>query len=191
MGIDVSWLSQAGKRTKDNRGIAEASREFVLPKAILTKVEGELVEGEFLIATDGFWTELSPSEQVRFMDRQHIPMAAEGDDRSLLQFRFTDSTQDGDIRIQPDNFYVRRRRAAALVNAKGSPRASAAKFTVRKVLISTKSTPHRMVFVGINPLVISASVYNLVAMLTAIIVEHGANQAAFRHGIFARFICNC
>jgi serine/threonine protein phosphatase PrpC len=78
------------------------AREFLLPEAILTKVEGE-----FLIATDGFWAELSPSEQVRFMDGQNMPMAAEGDDRSVLQFHFTDSEQNAKISVQPDNFYVR------------------------------------------------------------------------------------
>jgi serine/threonine protein phosphatase PrpC len=80
------------------------ARDFLLPEAILTKIDGEL-----LIATDGFWAELSPSEQARFMDGHAIPMAAEGDDRSLLQFRFADSTQDGDIRSQQKNFYVKRR----------------------------------------------------------------------------------
>ncbi|UPT92158.1 hypothetical protein HAP41_0000048740 (plasmid) [Bradyrhizobium barranii subsp. apii] len=32
---------------------------------------------------------------------------AGGDDRSLLQFRFTESPQDGDMRAQSEKFYVR------------------------------------------------------------------------------------
>jgi serine/threonine protein phosphatase PrpC len=79
------------------------AREFMVPEAILSKAQGE-----FLIATDGFWAELSPSEQAHFMDGEKVPMTADGDDRSLLRFRFADTAQDGDIRIPPDNFYVRR-----------------------------------------------------------------------------------
>jgi serine/threonine protein phosphatase PrpC len=79
------------------------AREFMLPEVILTKIEGD-----FLIATDGFWAELSPSDQVRFMDGRDIPMTAEGDDRSLLQIRVADRTLDGNIRMPLDNFYVRR-----------------------------------------------------------------------------------
>ncbi|GEC57900.1 hypothetical protein BEL01nite_69430 [Bradyrhizobium elkanii] len=74
----------------------------MLPEAMMPKGEGEL-----LIATDGFWADLGPGEQIRFMDEQDVPVAAEGDDRSLLQFRLTGSPRDSDIRGHHDNFYVR------------------------------------------------------------------------------------
>lgn len=87
------------------------AREFMLPDAIATKVDGELV-----VSTDGFWAELSSSDQLRFMEGQDIPMTVGGDDRSVLRIRLLDGTRDSDVRCvqeTPDNLYVKRTSQAA------------------------------------------------------------------------------
>jgi serine/threonine protein phosphatase PrpC len=65
------------------------AREFMAPQVLALSGERELV-----IATDGFWAELSPQDQVRFMAGADIATASFGDDRSFVQAWFADGPQD-------------------------------------------------------------------------------------------------
>lgn len=79
------------------------SREFIAPDI------GEVEIGkELLLATDGFWADLQPEDQLRFID-DDISMPENGDDRSVLRIKRSDAfearcvhTRDGTA----DNFYV-------------------------------------------------------------------------------------
>jgi serine/threonine protein phosphatase PrpC len=80
-------------------------KEFMLPDAFATKADGELV-----VATDGFWAELGSRDQVRLIEGHDIPMAAEGDDRSVLRVRL-DGNQASEVQSIPkasENLYVKR-----------------------------------------------------------------------------------
>lgn len=84
------------------------AREFLPPDAIEMKVtDGSLL----LIATDGFWAELSALDQNRFIGGQDIPMPPEGDDRSLLSIRRVDGKPHNiahDPEAEVANLYVKR-----------------------------------------------------------------------------------
>lgn len=64
---------------------------------------------DLILATDGFWADLSVDDQIRFMQDGVLPGAASGDDCSLLIIG-SDSGPDGPA-ILPmdadDAFYVR------------------------------------------------------------------------------------
>lgn len=73
------------------------AREFMRPE--VTKIAA--LE-EFIVATDGFWAELSPSDQSRFMAGHEIPMTSDGDDRSVIRIRMVKGAGKVDIRCGHD-----------------------------------------------------------------------------------------
>jgi serine/threonine protein phosphatase PrpC len=81
-------------------------REFMHPDVFATKADGE-----FVVATDGFWADLSSSDQIRFIERHDTPADAEGDDRSVLRIRPLGASEDNQVRSvceTPNNLYVKR-----------------------------------------------------------------------------------
>ncbi|MER8438316.1 protein phosphatase 2C domain-containing protein [Mesorhizobium sp. M1312] len=80
------------------------AREFMPPDAIEVKVSRELV-----IATDGFWAELSSGDQALFLNGGDVPMGANGDDRSILRLLPLESAGEGHVQFlrETDNLYAR------------------------------------------------------------------------------------
>lgn len=79
-------------------------REFMLPDHAALNAGREIV-----VATDGFWADISAEDQIRFLEGQSIPMPADGDDRSALWLRFIDTAPG--IRVhragaETEDFYV-------------------------------------------------------------------------------------
>lgn len=80
------------------------AREFMRPE--VTEVGAAI---EFIAATDGFWAELSPSDQALFMAGSDIPMIADGDDRSVIRVQIIDGAGTVDARCTEDassNLYI-------------------------------------------------------------------------------------
>jgi PPM family protein phosphatase len=82
------------------------AREFMPPDVSEFKIE---VDGSLVVATDGFWAELSAEDQTRFMQGHDVPMTDDGDDRSCFQIQCRD---EPGIKIQFDekmiaNLYIR------------------------------------------------------------------------------------
>lgn len=77
------------------------SKEFLPPDVLTLKIDSEHV-----MATDGFWAELSSGEQTRFIQREQVAMSADGDDRSVLRVRVLDGAVPK-IPEPSDNFYVK------------------------------------------------------------------------------------
>ncbi|MUT27051.1 MULTISPECIES: protein phosphatase 2C domain-containing protein [Mesorhizobium] len=80
------------------------AREFMPPASIEMKFDQELV-----IATDGFWAELGRGEQVSFLAGSDVPIAATGDDRSVLHLRPLEGDGKGDVQSigGSSNLYLR------------------------------------------------------------------------------------
>jgi serine/threonine protein phosphatase PrpC len=84
------------------------AREFMPPEATEIKAEPA---SSFIAATDGFWAELNAEEQTKFMQGNKLPMADEGDDRSILHIRRLDGDPSAKIRFGEDaseNLYIKR-----------------------------------------------------------------------------------
>jgi len=82
------------------------AREFMCPDVFATTFGGESV-----VATDGFWADLSSSNQIRFIEGHDTPVDAEGDDRSVLRVRPLGASEDSQVRSvdeMSNNLYVRR-----------------------------------------------------------------------------------
>lgn len=81
------------------------AREFMQPEV----TEIGAVQ-EFIVATDGFWAELSQPDQSRFMVGHDIPMTADGDDRSVIRVQMVKGAGKVDIRCGHDasgNLYTK------------------------------------------------------------------------------------
>ena len=82
-------------------------REFMAPDVVALHGEREIV-----VATDGFWADLSAEDQIRFLEGQSIPMPADGDDRGALWLRFIDTVPEILVRrvgADADDLYVKAR----------------------------------------------------------------------------------
>jgi serine/threonine protein phosphatase PrpC len=81
------------------------AKEFMRPE--VTEIAAA---DEFIVATDGFWAGLSPSDQCRFMAGHDIPMTADGDDRSIIRVRRAKGAGKIDVQCGQDasgNLYIR------------------------------------------------------------------------------------
>ncbi|KAA3497920.1 hypothetical protein DXM27_24545 [Rhizobium rhizogenes] len=63
------------------------SREYMTPEIL----ETDSVPGVYLISTDGFWAELSESEQLAVIDGREVVANGEHDDCSVLKLAITDA----------------------------------------------------------------------------------------------------
>lgn len=82
------------------------AREFMLPDAMEMKVEEDSV---LVVATDGFWAELSASQQAEFIDGHEVHTPAELDDRSVLCIRLRNNTEVtgvSGVQTETGNLYV-------------------------------------------------------------------------------------
>ncbi|MBO4227829.1 hypothetical protein [Bradyrhizobium neotropicale] len=103
----VPVATLAGLTTRHRLTRSFRAREFMPPDAMELNIEKELV-----IATDGFWAELSTQDQARFLEGQNVPIPTDGDDRSALRIRLHDTAPDSRIRYDEksaDGFYAKKR----------------------------------------------------------------------------------
>jgi serine/threonine protein phosphatase PrpC len=80
------------------------AREFMVPDVMEMEFDTELV-----MATDGFWAELSGEDQHVLLGGGAVALAAQGDDRSVLRLRASDSVGSGRVQaaLEQENIYVR------------------------------------------------------------------------------------
>lgn len=82
-------------------------REFMAPDVVALNGGREII-----VATDGFWADLSAEDQNRFLEGQSIPIPAAGDDCSALWLRVIDAAPEILVRgakAETDDFYVKAR----------------------------------------------------------------------------------
>lgn len=120
----IAWLSQphtlasvtgentvaeiAGLAARHRLTRSFRAREFRRPDALELVIEED---STLVIATDGFWAELSTAEQDRFRDGEDMPMDTERDDRSILCIRLRDGMAEtivSDLQPKTDNLYLNR-----------------------------------------------------------------------------------
>lgn len=97
----------AGLTTRHRLTRSFRAREFMAPDAAELSFEKEIV-----LATDGFWADLSTQDQARFLEGQSVPMPIDGDDRSALRIRLLDTARDSRVRYDEksaDGFYTKTR----------------------------------------------------------------------------------
>lgn len=105
LGADVSIAAIAGQAARHRLTRSFRVREFLVPDVATLNAEGVIV-----VATDGFWADLSAGDQIRFLKGQSIPMPADGDDCSALWLRVIDAVPEILVRgaeAETDDFYVR------------------------------------------------------------------------------------
>jgi serine/threonine protein phosphatase PrpC len=118
---EIRWLTQphtlanatehvpvttlAGLATRHRLTRSFRTREFLPPDAVELNIEKDLV-----IATDGFWAELSKKDQALFLEGQSLPTPIDGDDRSVLRIRLCDASQDTYVQCDErstESFYAK------------------------------------------------------------------------------------
>lgn len=118
---EITWLTQphtlanatehvpvatiAGLAARHRLTRSFRTREFLPPDAVELNIEKELV-----LATDGFWADLSKQDQALFLDGQSLTAAINGDDRSVLRIRLCDAEQDAYVRCDErsnESFYAK------------------------------------------------------------------------------------
>lgn len=81
------------------------AREFMRPETARLQLDQQLI-----VATDGFWADLSPEEQLSFLGRGNSKQAVAGDDCSALEILITGAPHGTVATPQPqDTLHVRRR----------------------------------------------------------------------------------
>lgn len=79
-------------------------REFLRPDVSEVTLDGE---HNIILATDGFWAELDPNEQSRFLTGDDLPVKDDGDDCSVLEICKLAGMQDSTISGQTsENLYI-------------------------------------------------------------------------------------
>lgn len=118
---EVNWLTRPHTLANVFEDVPTATLAFLPARHRLTRSFrlsafmapdiGEVgAEEELLIATDGFWADLNPQDQIRFLEGQDLPTPTSGDDRSLLRIWLTGEAPGERIKLTGDeNIYVRDR----------------------------------------------------------------------------------
>jgi len=107
IGADVPIAAIAGQAARHRLTRSFRVREFMAPDAVALHGGREII-----VATDGFWADLSAEDHSRFLESQNIPMPIDGDDRSALRLRVIDTAPEILVRSEgadPDEFYVKAR----------------------------------------------------------------------------------
>lgn len=104
--IPVAALAGLPARHKVTRSFR--ARAFMAPEAFQTCIAPRLI-----LASDGFWADLSTDNQLSFLDGADLALADDGDDRSVLQITVTDTPHHIEQQGEADSLlYVRRREDA-------------------------------------------------------------------------------
>lgn len=80
--VTIEEIARSQVRHRLTRSLR--AREFMPPEmSEINATPGT----SFIVATDGFWADLSAESQVMFIEGYEVPIAADGDDRSVLEIR--------------------------------------------------------------------------------------------------------
>lgn len=106
-GADVPIAAIAGQVARHRLTRSFRVREFMAPDVVALHGGREII-----VATDGFWADLSAEDQNRFLEDQSIPIPAAGDDRSALRLLVINAAPEIHVRgakAETDDFYVKAR----------------------------------------------------------------------------------
>jgi serine/threonine protein phosphatase PrpC len=102
---DLAVAAIAAEDTRHRLTRSFRAREFMRPD--IARHDGGR---QLIVATDGFWADLTVPEQLLFLDSPDAPETGAGDDCSVLQILTTDAPRGAITNPQPrDTLYVRRR----------------------------------------------------------------------------------
>lgn len=103
--VSIAAMAECPVRNRLTRSFR--AREFMAPEKTKIAMEGR---DSLIVATDGFWAELSSEEQFLFIEGEDSPMIDDGDDQSALIIMLLDKGQDSKVQFNgqsEENFYIK------------------------------------------------------------------------------------